>query len=126
MSALFEAIVSWGADFDLVGDFVARFPDADFADFFPVALFASLMSVAGEVASDVSGALVAAASFSLGDSSSTIICQRISRRIPLSVHPSSKKVNKVQLCSNVPFAELEICWWLDEHGLSGNCFSPLI
>ena len=46
-----------------------------------------------------------ASSASLGDSSSTIICQRISFRIPYTVQESSKKVNS---CFLIPFLDLHL------------------
>jgi hypothetical protein len=101
-----------GADFGFaVGfavGFVLRFPAAAVAGFFSEVSVSYFAFVAGEAASDVSGAAAeagaslpfsAAASFSLGDSSSTIICQRISGRIHSSVHKSSKKVNIIQFYS---------------------------
>ncbi|MEM6916819.1 MAG: hypothetical protein AAF491_09660 [Verrucomicrobiota bacterium] len=78
--------------------------EEDFAAVFPGEEAASAFSFGGAeegdevVVSDEDGSAAwefpsAAASLSLGDSSSTIICQRISRRIPFTVRKSSKKVN---------------------------------
>ncbi|MEM1440822.1 MAG: hypothetical protein AAGF67_00670 [Verrucomicrobiota bacterium] len=80
---------------DFEEDFAAVFPEEEAAAAFS---FEGAEGVDEVVVSDEDGSAIlefssAAASLSLGDSSSTIICQRISRRIPFTVRKSSKKVN---------------------------------